>query len=80
MKLIKRSGAEVVFDKEKISDAVIKANGAVEENDKISASDISKITDRVEKKCEKLRRSVSVEEVQDMVEDEIMRLGAYKLA
>ena len=80
MKLIKRSGAEVVFDKEKISDAVIKANAAVEENDKISASDISKITDRVEKKCEKLRRSVSVEEVQDMVEDEIMRLGAYKLA
>ena len=80
MKLIKRSGAEVVFDKEKISDAVIKANGAVEENDKISASDISKITDRVEKKCEKLRRSVSVEEVQDMVEDEIMRLGAFVLA
>ncbi len=80
MKLIKRSGAEEIFNPEKIEAAVIKANDAVGEEDKISASDIKKITDRVSKKCEKLRRAVSVEEVQDMVEDEIMRLGAYTLA
>ena len=80
MKLIKRSGAEEIFNSEKITNAVIKANAAVEESHKISESEIRKITDRVEKKCEKLRRAVSVEEVQDMVEDEIMRLGAYTLA
>jgi len=80
MKLIKRNGAEVVFEKDKISAAVTKANEAVGEEDRISAADVKKITDRVEKKCEKLRRAVNVEEVQDMVEDEIMRLGAYKLA
>ena len=80
MKLIKRSGAEVVFEKEKISAAIIKANGAVDPSASISESEIRKITDRVEKKCEKLRRAVTVEEVQDMVEDEIMRLGAFVLA
>ena len=80
MKLIKRSGAEVVFEKEKISAAIIKANEAVDPSASISESEIRKITDRVEKKCEKLRRAVTVEEVQDMVEDEIMRLGAFVLA
>ncbi len=80
MKLIKRSGTEVVFEKEKITAAVLKANAAVDPSAAISESDIRKITDRVEKKCEKLRRAVTVEEVQDMVEDEIMRLGAFVLA
>ena len=49
MKLIKRSGAEVVFEKEKISAAIIKANGAVDPSASISESEIRKITDRVEK-------------------------------
>ena len=80
MKLIKRSGTEETFTAEKISAAIVKANSAVEPADRISEHDIKKITDRVEKKCEKLRRAVNVEEVQDMVEDEIMRLGAYVLA
>ena len=80
MKLIKRSGAEVVFEKEKITAAVMKANAAVDPSAAISENEIRKITDRVEKKCEKLRRAVTVEEVQDMVEDEIMRLGAFVLA
>ncbi|MBO5945292.1 MAG: anaerobic ribonucleoside-triphosphate reductase, partial [Clostridia bacterium] len=80
MKLIKRSGAEEIFNPDKITAAVMGANAAVEEAHKISEGEIRKITDRVEKKCEKLRRAVSVEEVQDMVEDEIMRLGAYTLA
>ena len=80
MKLIKRNGSEVVFENEKVYNAITKANNAVEDNHKISEKDIDKITKAVSKKCEKLRRAVSVEEVQDMVEDELMRIGAYVLA
>ncbi len=80
MKIIKRNGAEAVFDNEKIFAAVSKANEAVDEADRISEKDIKKITDKVTKKCEKLSRAVSVEEVQDMVEREIMSTGAFTLA
>ena len=80
MKLIKRNGAEVVFDKSKIAAAVTKANEAVEETERITENDIQTITDNVEKLCEKLHRSVSVEEVQDMVEREIMKKKAFTLA
>ncbi len=80
MKLIKRNGSEAIFDSQKIFSAVEKANLAVTESDRIKDSDIRKITDKVVKKCEKLGRAVSVEEVQDMVEREIMALGAFTLA
>ena len=80
MKLIKRNGSEVVFDAEKIAAAVTKANNAVEENERISEKEIRRITDNVVKKCDKMHRAVNVEEVQDMVEDEIMKLGAFVLA
>ncbi len=80
MKLIKRNGSEVVFDKEKIAAAVTKANEAVDEQYRISAEDIARIADNVEEICEKLHRSAGVEEVQDLVEDEIMKLGAFHLA
>ena len=80
MKLIKRNGAEVVFDKIKISAAVAKANLAVEEEDRISDKEIEKIATNVEKLCLKMHRSVGVEEVQDMVEDALMKLGAFTLA
>ncbi len=80
MKLIKRNGSEVGFDRDKISVAIEKANNAVEEADRIKVSEIKKITDRIVKKCERLGRAVSVEEVQDMVEREIMALGAFVLA
>ena len=80
MKLIKRNGSETVFDREKIYRAVEKANMAVEEADRITEHQINKITDKVTKKCEKLLRAVSVEEVQDLVEREIMSLGAFTLA
>ena len=80
MKLIKRNGAEELFDKNKIYLAVEKANGAIDEADRIKPSQIEKITDRVTKKCVKLNRAVSVEEIQDMVEREIMSLGAFTLA
>ncbi len=80
MKLIKRNGSEVVYDSEKISNAVKKANSAVSEDEKISDNAIALLTENVGKKCEALGRAVSVEEVQDMVEDEIMKLGAFTLA
>ena len=80
MKLIKRNGAEVEFDSRKIFFAVEKANFAVDEASRISEEDIHKVTKRVEAKCENLARAVSVEEVQDLVEREIMALGAFVLA
>ena len=80
MKLIKRSGAEVVFDSEKIAAAVLKANNAVEEKYRISDEAIKEITARVERSCLEYSRSVGVEEVQDLVEREIMKLGAFDLA
>ncbi len=80
LKIIKRNGAEAVFNNEKIFAAVEKANFAVDEADRISDKDIKKITEKVTKKCEKLGRAVSVEEVQDMVEREIMATGAFTLA
>ena len=80
MKLIKRNGSEVLFDREKISVAVAKANAAVEAKDRISEEAIEGIALSVEKICEDLGRSVGVEEVQDMVEREIMKLGAFVLA
>ena len=80
MKLIKRNGAEVVFDAGKIYAAVEKANAAVVEQERITEAQIKKLTDMVTKKCEKLSRAVSVEEVQDMVERELMALGAFTLA
>ncbi len=80
MKLIKRNGSEAVFDDEKIAAAVRKANSAVDENDRISEEDIKSVTENVVRICKSMKRAVSVEEVQDLVEDEIMKLGAYKLA
>ena len=80
MKLIKRNGSEVVFDREKIVAAIIKANDAVDEDERITNGKINKIAASVESRCEKLGRAVNVEEVQDMVENELMRSGAFILA
>ena len=80
MKLIKRNGSEVIFDREKISAAIAKANEAVDEDERITKGKINKIASTVESRCDKLGRAVSVEEVQDMVENELMRSGAFILA
>ena len=80
MKLIKRNGSEVTFDREKISAAVRAANLAVDEKYRISDVDIENIALVVENTCLALGRSVGVEEVQDLVEREIMKLGAFDLA
>ena len=80
MKLIKRNGAEVTFDKAKIYAAVKKACEAVDETARISEKEISALATAVEEMCAKMDRTAGVEEVQDMVERELMRLGAFDLA
>ncbi len=80
MKLIKRNGSEVTFDREKIAAAVRAANLAVDEKYRITEVDIENIALVVENTCSALGRSVGVEEVQDLVEREIMKLGAFDLA
>ena len=80
MKIIKRNGTEAIFDDRKIFAAVSKANEAVEKNHRISPEEIEKITKNVCEECQKLSRTPGVEEVQDMVEREIMALGAFILA
>jgi len=80
MKLIKRNGSEEIFDRQKIAAAIMKANDAVDEDEQITKGKINKIAAHVESRCEKLGRAVNVEEVQDMVENELMRSGAFILA
>ena len=80
MKLIKRNGSEVTFDREKIAAAVRAANLAVDEKHRITDVDIENIALVVENTCLALGRSVGVEEVQDLVEREIMKLGAFDMA
>ena len=80
MKIIKRSGQEAVFDEEKIVNAVRKANKEVNEISRISEEDIRAIADSVTEECSHMGRSVSVEEVQDMVEDRLMDRKAFILA
>ena len=78
MKIIKRDGSEVEFNRVKIADAIKKANkaGAPELSDEW----IDTLALTVEKDCARLSRAVTVEEVQDFVETSIMRLGAYEVA
>ena len=80
MKLIKRNGSEVVFDREKIAAAVAKANAAVDESKRITEQDVENIALEVERLCLTMVRSAGVEEIQDLVEKEIMKLGAFDLA
>ena len=80
MKLIKRNGSEEIFDRMKIAAAIMKANEAVDEDEQITNGKINKIAAHVEGRCEKLGRAVNVEEVQDMVENELMRSGAFILS
>ncbi len=79
MKIIKRSGSEEVFDIKKIIAAITKANVSAE-SIMLNEEQIKEIAEYVEYKCNKLNRSVSVEEIQDMVEDQIMATGAFDLA
>ena len=80
MKIIKRNGSEVVFDIEKIINAVTKANNAVEEAVRMTPLQIQRIAQSVAISCEEMGRSPSVEEIQDLVEKAIMAHGAFEVA
>ena len=80
MKIIKRDGSEVPYDYQKIIRAIDAANQDVAVEDRISDTQKENIASRVEKRCEALGRSVSVEEIQDMVIDELDQAEAHRLA
>lgn len=79
MKIIKRNGSEAEFDLAKIVAAVTKANAACEKEE-LTASQISDIAEYVEFKIQKSARALSVEEIQDIVENQIMAQGAFEVA
>ena len=80
MKIIKRSGEEMIFDASKIQVAVIKANKEVAESERLGDDQIGDIVKNVEGICESLNRSPGVEEIQDMVENQIMGQKAFSVA
>ncbi len=81
MRIIKRSGQEMEFCPEKIRSAITKANLSIlEEHKRLTDSQIEDIVNNVIKECEELGRATSVEEIQDFVEVEIMKYGAYQVA
>ena len=80
MKIIKRNGAEELFDLEKIRSAISRANLAVDEPHRMTDSQIRRISESVELSCQELGRSPAVEEIQDLVEKAIMAHGAYEVA
>ena len=80
MKIIKRNGAEEIFDVTKIVTALQKANIAVEEQYRMTDLQIERIAQNVTISCEALGRSPAVEEIQDLVEKSIMAHGAFEVA
>ena len=80
MKIIKRNGSEVAFDVNKISAAIAKANAEAPESARLTERQIMYAALNVADECEVAGHTVSVEEVQDMVEDEIMRLDRFEVA
>ena len=80
MKIIKRSGSEDVFDAAKIVAAIRKANESVIDYEKLGDEQIREIADNVEGACENMKRSPSVEEIQDMVENQLMNHRAFNVA
>lgn len=80
MKIVKRSGAEVEFERQKIVNAITLANSEINPKDRISDSDIARIADAVVAECERQNRVVSVEDVQDIVQHELAVMGNFALS
>ena len=80
MKIIKRNGAEVPFDITKIITAVTKASDSVGGQARLSREQITQIAAAVTDQCQQLNRAVSVEEVQDLVENQLMDIQAHDVA
>ena len=79
MKVIKRNGSEVDFDLEKIINAITKANKAAIRQE-LTPAQIEEIAEYINFKCTKMNRAISVEEMHDMVENQIMAQGAFNVA
>lgn len=80
MKIIKRSGKEDTFDRTKIEAAIQKANITVVESEQLSPEIIAEIALEIENRCQNMNRAVDVETIQDWVELEIMKHGAFTMA
>ena len=80
MKIIKRNGSEATFDIVKIIAAVTKANNVVSEDERLTPMQIRRIAESVENSCLSMNRALSVEEIQDLVENQIMAHGAFEVA
>jgi len=80
MRIIKRSGAEATFDADKIILAITKANDSVVPSERMTPIQIKRIAEDVEMAASGMNRSLSVEEIQDMVEDQIMNQRAFEVA
>ena len=80
MKIIKRSGTEVGFDIDKIIAAVRKANKEVVEHERLTEQQIDDISKNVENACQSMNRTLNVEEIQDLVENEIMNIKSFEVA
>ena len=80
MKIIKRNGTEVAFDITKIENAIRGANGDVQEADRLTERQVVYAAQNVADACENAGHTVSVEEIQDLVEDELMKLDKFEVA
>ena len=80
MVVIKRDGTEVDFNINKIINAIKGANNEVPENEQLTESEINTISLHVQKDCESMQFTPHIEDIQDMVENEITSIGAYKVA
>ncbi len=80
MKIIKRSGAEAKFDIVKIISAIHKANDTVDDSKQLSDEEIDDIAEIVKRNCARMSRAAGVEEIQDLVENELMRYDAFEVA
>ncbi len=80
MKIIKRSGSEMTFNIDKISQAVSRANLSVPESARLNELQVALISDNVRRICENMGRALNVEEIQDLVENEIMNQRAFDVA
>ena len=80
MTVIKRNGSEVPFDLDKVKLSLSKANNSVPESERIDDDTINFVCNRVLNKCKKYNRAISVEEIQDHVEDALIYLNKYDIA
>ena len=80
MKIIKRSGVEVVFDINKVTEAIRKANEDAIEKERLTEEQIQEVSNNVHKQCKKAKHSLGVEDIQNLVENELMRIQAYNIA